>query len=572
MSVLGRLRTYLDYLRWRRGRAAARIRGAVLLAERGQRDQAAARLRDVLKDAPPVAAVAALWQTVGTLDLSRAKYADAEQALRQAQALFAATLGLDHPRARDVPDHLAAALYHQGRHADARAAAQDSLQTKERCRGPHHPCLAVPLHRLAQVATAQGDTGHAFVHLRRALTVQVQAPPAEQDLGLTMCILHDLAALEEAADDPHAAAALRACSVQLTLAGRADPEALSLLRRALDPDAAPGGPGPAGRRAALAWTLARQQGAADEGLQRAETLHALALLETEAGDRDKARAHLTQGFEILKALPPDAETLAWLGRFLDLGGPPGDAPPDALSGQIAREFAGQEWLQLDEVCDALDAVDDSDPEAAVPLLRALLADAPRSARVAILWKDLGVRCMKLARYEEAEQALRQAEGIFRETESLTPGRAREVLDALSRALLEQDKLEGAYDVALAWLALTDGAPGRPPGALAWPHYRCGQIKLAQESMVFAHLHFEQSLAAQEQAPAGARDLKLLAFTLYGAARTAAELGLRDKARAHLTRGVQIALELELDADLEALLPDCRELRARLDAPEGTRPG
>ena len=175
-------------------------------------------------------------------------------------------------------------------------------------------------------------------------------------------------------------------------------------------------------------------------------------------------------------------------------------------------------------------------------------------------------------HEEAEQALRQAEGIFRETQSLTPGRAPEVLDALSRALLEQDKLEGASDVAPAWLALTDGVPGRSPDALAWPHCRCAQIKLAQASMAFAHLHFERSLAAQEQAPAGARDLKLPASTRYGLAWFAAELGLRDAGRAHLLRGVQIALELELDADLEALLPVFRELRARLDAPDGARTG
>lgn len=226
MGWFKRFRTYLEYVRW----AKPELRAALALEQAGHTEEAVRHLRPLLEGAPHAAPVALLWQIVGALNLKLERYEEAEPALRQAEALFRETVGLEHPDARDVQDHLSTALLHLGRWADALAMSQSSLQIKTRYRGLHHPSLALPLHRLAQIAVAQDDPAAAFAHLTRALAVQEQAPAAEQDAKLMVLVLHDLVVLEEAAGNRDQALAHLQRGLDLVRDNAPDAETLALLR------------------------------------------------------------------------------------------------------------------------------------------------------------------------------------------------------------------------------------------------------------------------------------------------------------------------------------------------------
>lgn len=226
MGLFGRIWAYFEYLSWV---PTKKIRAALLLDAVGNTEAAAEHLQRLLATAPRASPVAGLWQVVGLLYMKLDNYQEAEQALLRARDIFHETVGLDHPDARELFEHLAAALQGQDRLDEALLMTETSLKLKTECRGPHHPSLAMPLYTLAHIAVRQQDLESAIAHLKRALAVQEGASKFEQDLQLMALILGDLATLEEATGYPDEAAAhLQQAFVHC---GVKDPLSLKILDR-----------------------------------------------------------------------------------------------------------------------------------------------------------------------------------------------------------------------------------------------------------------------------------------------------------------------------------------------------
>lgn len=235
----------LGNLRWRQER----------LDEAEELHGRALELRRALfaSDASVASELAASLNNLGVLHWSQARYADAEPYLREAEQLYEATLGPEHPRVADALGNLGIVLYKLGRLEEDEALQRRALAIRERVLGADHPDTSAALNNLAIVLVHLGRPEDAEAAHRRALEIRRRALGPEHhetlqtltNLGLLLWRQGRLAEAESlhrqvlaarsgalGEDDPATARARVNVALPVRDAGRIQ-EAETLLRRAL---------------------------------------------------------------------------------------------------------------------------------------------------------------------------------------------------------------------------------------------------------------------------------------------------------------------------------------------------
>jgi eukaryotic-like serine/threonine-protein kinase len=108
--------------------------------------------------------------TVGTVDIVRERYAEAEQPLREAHRLMSRIMGPEDPRTLDAYEMLAVSLQYQKRIDEAEPIFREIVAAYEKREAPH-PALGQTLGNLATLVELQGDDEEARAIHHRALEV-----------------------------------------------------------------------------------------------------------------------------------------------------------------------------------------------------------------------------------------------------------------------------------------------------------------------------------------------------------------------------------------------------------------
>lgn len=203
--------------------------------------------------------------TLGNMERILARYADAEQHLRQALELARSTLGEEDEDVVSALNSLgvlykytgrfdeAAALYSaaiavveagrrdeatlatlchnlgglehaRGEYARAEPPARRAVELRERALGPDHPSVAADVAALAAIVDARGGHADAEAMYRRALAIFERVyGPEHYEIAVT---LNNLAGIRDAAGRPEEAEALyrRALSIKEALLGADHPD------------------------------------------------------------------------------------------------------------------------------------------------------------------------------------------------------------------------------------------------------------------------------------------------------------------------------------------------------------
>jgi eukaryotic-like serine/threonine-protein kinase len=108
--------------------------------------------------------------TVGTVDIVRERYAEAEQPLREAHRLMSRIMGPEDPRTLDAYEMLAVSLQYQDRIDEAEPIFREIVAAYEKREAPH-PALGQTLGNLATLVELKGDDEEARAIHHRALEV-----------------------------------------------------------------------------------------------------------------------------------------------------------------------------------------------------------------------------------------------------------------------------------------------------------------------------------------------------------------------------------------------------------------
>jgi tetratricopeptide (TPR) repeat protein len=119
----------------------------------------------------PDASTANLLVWLGSFNLERGAYADAEADNRRTFEFHNGLLGAEHPATLTSISNLALTLSAQGDYAGARALQEKALAVRRRVLGAYHPATLTSMNDLASALWAQGDYAGARALQEEALTV-----------------------------------------------------------------------------------------------------------------------------------------------------------------------------------------------------------------------------------------------------------------------------------------------------------------------------------------------------------------------------------------------------------------
>ncbi len=118
---------------------------------------------------PNPSQVAQSLNDLGLLYYEQGKYAQAEQLLKPALAIFEKVFGLEDPHTVIILNNLATAYNEQARYAQAEQLSQRALAIAEKVLGPEHPDTASALNNLALLYRTQSQYDQAEPFFQRAL-------------------------------------------------------------------------------------------------------------------------------------------------------------------------------------------------------------------------------------------------------------------------------------------------------------------------------------------------------------------------------------------------------------------
>ena len=113
------------------------------------------------------------------------KYAEAEQAHRQALRLMEQVLGAEHPSTLSSMNNLAEALREQGKYAKAEQAHRQTLRLTEQVLGAEHPSTLDSMNNIALLLHHKGKYAEAEQAHRQALRLKEQVLGAEHTSTLS---------------------------------------------------------------------------------------------------------------------------------------------------------------------------------------------------------------------------------------------------------------------------------------------------------------------------------------------------------------------------------------------------
>ncbi|WP_412069836.1 tetratricopeptide repeat protein [Rubrivirga sp. IMCC43871] len=265
-------------------------------------DRAVRRVETGLQGQPAVQA--RLYEHIGQIYQTYARFDDADRLLHQSLALRRSLYGDTHREVADNLHHLGWLSFVRGDYAEADSLYSMALAMKEQIDGRVAPRTAATLEGLGLVRRAQGDTEAAIALVSEALAIR------EATLG---------------PNDPATGSSVSALASLFYNAGRYD-EAAPLLRRVI-PE----------RRRTLGAHIHTAQALSDYGA-------VLVALEDYAGAAEAQREALAMRREVLGASHPHvAQSLSHLGWALQTQGRYDEAEPlyrEALA--IRREHFGDE--------------------------------------------------------------------------------------------------------------------------------------------------------------------------------------------------------------------------------------
>lgn len=146
---------------------------------------------------------ARLFNQVGLLLLTKARYAEAEPLMRRALEIDEASFGKNHPNVAIRLNNLAALLHATNRLTEAEPLIRRALESDEASFGKDHPNVASGLNNLAQLLQATNRLTEAEPLMRRALEIDEASfgedhPNVAIGLNNLARLLHDTNRLTEA--------------------------------------------------------------------------------------------------------------------------------------------------------------------------------------------------------------------------------------------------------------------------------------------------------------------------------------------------------------------------------------
>ena len=133
------------------------------------------------------------------VQLDQKKFAEAEQTIREVEAIENSRGGSDRALLAQCSQKLGTALLQTGRNEEAFAAFQQAATLSEQAFGPNHEQTARSLSQLGALHRQHGDHEEAQRSLRRALEIHRTASGAHSNES-TEALYHLAASLEEAGD------------------------------------------------------------------------------------------------------------------------------------------------------------------------------------------------------------------------------------------------------------------------------------------------------------------------------------------------------------------------------------
>ncbi|MDC0666195.1 serine/threonine-protein kinase [Nannocystis radixulma] len=192
------------------------------------------------------------YDTLGSAHLSAGQFDRAAENYAKALDVTRAALGADHPQCAIILNNLGAVAANRGQDAEAIARFEEARALNERAYGPDHPLVAMALANLAGMESSRGDNAKGLEYALRAIAVQERSGPESANLARYLAnagrMLREARRFAEAhellaralamrerllgADHPDVAETLAALAGVETHAGR-DGEAIALYTRAL---------------------------------------------------------------------------------------------------------------------------------------------------------------------------------------------------------------------------------------------------------------------------------------------------------------------------------------------------
>ena len=137
--------------------------------------------------------------TLADVQLDQKKFAEAEQTIREVEAMEISRGASDRALLAQCSQKLGTALLNTGRKEEAFAAFQQAATLSEQAFGPNHEQTARSLSQLGALHRQHGDHEAAQRSLRRALDIHRSASGAHSNES-TEALYHLAASLEEAGD------------------------------------------------------------------------------------------------------------------------------------------------------------------------------------------------------------------------------------------------------------------------------------------------------------------------------------------------------------------------------------